>query len=293
MTVVNPLARRRSLAAALTTLRTEKRWSGKYLAQLAGVDPSTVSRLEKPERDPLRKPDLLPVHQILDKLGLDRDDPDDPRWRNLARMAEEASRPRWWDASAYQRMGEGQERFALVEMGAATLNEYAVLLPGTVQTEDYATHRVLDGGAGLDATAIVAGRMARQRQLAEQGTHHHLIIEPQAVQRMTAPPAVMAGQLQHLLHLIGQGTVEVRVLPVDVDMSNGHVPLGVFAHLSYPDGDPDVAIVDNVAEHPGLIVDADEVKGYAQLHERLRGAALSVEDSAAFIREAADGFGRR
>lgn len=290
----NPLARGRRFGQAVVDLRDKLGWSHAELSRRSGVSASVISRMEHPFGDINRKPNLRLVRKVLDALGVERGS---TQYTEIERYAEQAADGGWWDAPRYSRMGDGQQQFAILEAGASRVDEYAgLLLPGLVQTEEYARHRVLAAAADpadtdpADTDAIVAGRIERQRLITEHGADYCLVLEEQAVRRRPVPAPVMLDQLRHLLALMDRPTVSVRIVPVDADLEDGYAPRAPYGHMTYPDpDDPTIVIVDNVTRAL-LVTDADEVKGYAQLHQRLRDAALSDADSAAIIRTATDGL---
>jgi hypothetical protein len=229
------------------------------------------------------------VRRLLDALDVDRGSRE---WTIIESYAEEAASSRWWESSAYSRMGDGQKTYALVEVGASTIREYSgLLLPGIVQTAAYARRRVLavTGDAPVsDPEPIVRGRLERQRQTIEGGlARYQLVLEEQAIRRRPVPAEVMLEQLRHLLALMDHDAVNVRVVPVGATLADGFAPRAPYAHVTYPDmEDPPIVVVDNVTKAL-LVTDPVEVSGYAQLHQRLCDAALSDADSAAYIRDAA------
>jgi transcriptional regulator with XRE-family HTH domain len=285
--VKNPLAARRRLAAALLALREDRRLTHAQLAAKSGVSGSMISRLENAVGNLGRKPNLLPVRQLLDALGVERRTAE---WERIEQYAEDGAARGWWEAPAYAQMGERQRDFAIVEVGAQEIREYAAfLLPGLVQTRAYAHHRALVAdGAAVNVEAIVAGRLRRQQQITgPDAARYQLVLEEQTVRRHPVPPAVMLDQLRHLLALMDRSNISIRVVPVDAQTANA-VPRSPFGLVSYPDrDDPRIVTVDTVTADL-LVTDVDEVDGYAQLHQQLRGAALSDADSAALVSQVAD-----
>lgn len=284
----NPLARLRRLGAAIADLRDKAGISHAELSRRSTVSSAVISRIENPFSDITRKPNILAVRMLLDALEVPRRS---DQFAAIEQYAEDAARRGWWDWPTYSRMGAGQEQYAIVELGAAVVDEYgAGFLPGLVQTEAYARHRVLAGGEPRtgEVDAIVTGRLARQQRIVEQGTAYRLILEEQAVRRHPAPADVMCDQLRHLLAVADRPEVSVRIVPVAADLGTGPAPRAPYAHISYPDrDDPPIVIVDGVAA-PHLDTAEPIVTGYAQLCGRLRDAALSDADSAALIRQVAE-----
>lgn len=281
----NPLAQQRRLGDAIRDLRVRAEMTHADLSRASGVSASVISRTEKPVTDATRRPTLLSIRKLLDALGVPRGSAE---FATIEGYAEVAANGGWWDTAPFARMGEGQRDYAVVEYGAAEILEYAGLfLPGLVQTAAMAGHRArLDDAA--DADAVVAGRMERQRRA--EGIPYRLVLEEQAIyRRHGAPLKVMREQLDHLLELAGRPKVSIRVLPSKVDIGDGPAPRSPYAHLTYPDpDDPAIVIVDGGVRQSSLTADPDKVTGYAQLHKRLCGAAVSEADTAALIRSAVD-----
>lgn len=273
----NPLARARRLGTALLALRGDRTHA--ELSRASGVSASVISRLESPFSGIGRRPNLRLVRKLLDALDVERGS---DRWNELEGYAEDVAGG-WWDTSEYADMGDDQRDAAIVEH-SGDIDEYSgFLLPGLVQTAAYARHRSL-GAANVDA--IVAGRLARQRILAD--ATYRLVLEPQAFRRQPVPIPVRVEQLQHLLDLGRRENILIQVIDVDAEIGEGPSPREPFAHVSYStSADPSIVRVDTL-KGDMLVTDAAEVEGYARLHKRLRDSALSKADSAAIITEVAD-----
>ncbi|MFI7430750.1 Scr1 family TA system antitoxin-like transcriptional regulator [Micromonospora sp. NPDC049836] len=284
--MVSPLARRLRLGVAIRELREAAGHTSAQLAREAGLDRTAVSKVENGERRPLDT-----VLKLLDVLVGESD----PRYLTLQRVARDGLARGWWTQPDFAGMGERQARTADIESGARTIREYQnAMLPGLLQTEAYARHRgqvALDfDHANLDLNGTVAGRMRRQHQVSDPGgSEYDVVLEPQAIERLPVPPAVMREQLHHLLTLATtRENISVRVLPVDARLGRGYVPRCTFSLYAYPDPeDLTLAVVDTVTADL-LVTEAREAQRYAQLFDQLRDAALSPEDSADLIQKAAD-----
>lgn len=281
--IPNPLARHRRLGAALLQLRESRGYTHAKLAALCGLSTSPISRIENPFADLSRRPDPEIVRQILDALDIPADSDE---YQELTQLAAVAAGRGWWTGQAYAQMGKGQRDAAIVELGAE-IREYAgILLPGLVQTADAARHRIV----GPNVDPIVAGRMERQRRIAD--STYHLVVEPQAVHRWSVPDRIALDQLHHLLKLAERPNFSIRILRQDAQLGEGVTLRGPFSHFSYGDTDPPIVGIDEVA-HVRLITDRQEVEEYAQLHKRLYDAAMSDADTVALIREVADSLADR
>lgn len=283
--MISPLARRLRLGQAIRELREAGGMTSAQLARDAGLDRTAVSKVENGERRPLDT-----VLRLLDVLLAEGD----PRYRSLQRVARDGLAKGWWTGQEYAAMGARQARTAEIECGARTIREYQnSLLPGLLQTEAYARHRgqvALDDGADFDLGGTVAGRLRRQQQISgPDGSEYDVVLEPQAIERLPVPPAVMREQLHHLLALATtRDNVRVRVLPVDARLGRGYVPRSPFSLYAYPDPEDLTLVAVDTVTADLLVTEAQEAQRYARLFDQLRDAALSPEDSADLIQKAAD-----
>ncbi|NES14550.1 MULTISPECIES: helix-turn-helix transcriptional regulator [Micromonospora] len=283
--MISPLARRLRLGRAIRELREASGMTGAVLGREAGLDRTAVSKVENGERRPLDT-----ILRILDVLLPESDD----RYRALQRVARDGLAKGWWTEAKYAAMGDRQARTADIEAGARAIREYQnSLLPGLLQTEAYARHRgqvALDDGADFDLSGTVAGRMRRQLQVSgPDGSEYDVVLEPQAIERLPVPPAVMREQLHHLLDLATtRENVSVRILPVDARLGRGYVPRSPFSLYAYPDPEDLTLVAVDTVTTDLLVTEAQEAQRYARLFDQLRDAALSPEASADLIQKAAD-----
>ena len=200
---------REALGARLRELRTEAALSGR---QLAG-------RLEWP-------------HSKISKLETGRQTATEA---DIAGWAEQTGRPDLTDSltaelrgleTQYQswqrRLATGHrraQREARAEEEAATVvRAYEpVVVPGMLQTPDYARH-VIASGADLhqspkDVEDAVRERMRRQDLLYERGRSFQFIIWEGALRAMVCPREAMASQLDRLTGMIGLDTVTLGIIP--------------------------------------------------------------------------------
>lgn len=283
LATVSPLARRIRLGAAVRRLRGDR--SAAEVAKVAGVDRTVVSKVEAGDR----RASLDTILRLLDALLVEPAEA-----RELLTVARTGTATGWWNVAPYTAMGERQAKIADLECGAQIWDYQTSMLPGLLQTEAYARYRAqfaLDGGTEADVEATVRARLRRQEAVFDEdgdGTYE-VVLEPQAIQRRPVPPDVMREQLLHLHQLAMKSTkVEVRILPVDARLAEGWVPRNTFAVYQYADpGDLTLVAVDTVSAD--LVLTAPrETADYARRFEELRAGALSVEESAALIHEAAE-----
>lgn len=286
--MISPYVRRLRLARELTALRKAANLTIEELAKLIGESRSKVQRLEGGTVRP-KEADVL---KILDALQVS-----DEKWTQIYEIAREAAERGWWAPTAAQ-MGERQALFANLEAGAATIREYQCpYVPGLLQTEEYA--RALTQyddltwvkSALIEPEAMVRGRINRQRMLRRaNGPTYEVVIDELVIRRPTVPAPVLASQLRRLAK--PEERVRVYVLPTCTEIEAFSVPRSAFSIYTYPDpGDGTVVMVDSVTTDL-VLTDREHVQRYELLYERLRKAALSADDSARLLTEAADAIER-
>ena len=240
---------------------------------MIGVSRVKVTHLETAAR----RPDIGDVMSILTQLQVTG-----KRFDELIRVARDATDRGWWEERQFRGMGHRQAFYANLEYGARGIREYApTFLPGLLQTEEYIRSRNSavpeNEQVGWNVGAATLGRLERQRVFNDTGgPQFDVIAEEIALGRITAPPKVMANQLQHLIDVCTEHErVTLRVLPVGVEMLQPLLPSTTFYMYTYPAAD-DPTVVSVEAVHKDIpLTDPDDVTSYERLWERLDDAALS------------------
>jgi transcriptional regulator with XRE-family HTH domain len=146
------------------------------------------------------------------------------------------------------------------------------LIPGLVQTADYARHVLLAisnlHGAGRDITEGVRARMRRQQVLYEPGKTIEILISYSALIHPICPTDVMAGQVHRLIATIGIPNIRFGVIRPHTELP---YPL---THGYW--------IVDNLVMieqvHAELVLyDPDQVTKYTRLTDMLWSPAVTAE----------------
>ncbi len=279
MATGSPMVRRRRLGAELRTLRDRAGLTGDQVIERVGwPSPSKLSRIENGRT----RPDLSDILDLLDLYGATGADRE-----KLIVIARDAANTRgWW--RSFADLGHRQRGFAELEAGVVELREYhQSVVPGLLQTPDYARTRVRSGmgiyGA-LDVEAEVAARQTRQALLsAEHPPRYQAIVDEAALRRTVAPAEVMAAQLARLVELSALPAVTLRVLALDARIGDYYVPHNSFSLFRYADpDDPDIAVVETVTSdlHLG---DDEDVSRYRLVYDWLAAAALPPEESVTFL----------
>jgi transcriptional regulator with XRE-family HTH domain len=282
--MISPYVRRLRLGAELRALRDEHNMTQTRMARLTGNTRTDISRLENGQ-----SVDLADVLNLLEALGVD-----DERWTALSAIAQDATATGWWESVKH--IGERQALYANLESGAATIRIYEqTALPGLLQIPDYVRSVAIAGPAiepvSGTVDGILAGRTGRQRHLRRPGGPSvEEIVDEVAIMRLAAPAGVVKRQLRHLVEVVNGSHphVTLRVLPVQARFRDFAVPRCTFFMYTYPDpDDPRVVAIDTVTSDV-IVTDEAQIAPYEHMYERIREAALSAEESAKLLTEAAD-----
>ena len=188
---------------------------------------------------------------------------------------------------ALQREGpipEFFERYAAAEEKAAFLRMRGLLLiPGPLQTREYAHAMFLRGGLDEDVAAErTEARMKRRARVdGPDAAHVTALIFEFALHRLVGTPEVMVGQLENLLELSQRRNVIIQVVPDDGSFFPGlDGPFHIASGPVISDTVDMVAVEDNVTDEP------DVAGRVIALFEEVRSYALNAAESRTVIREA-------
>lgn len=231
-------------------------WSHARFGKEASCGYSQVARVERGERVPSKD-----YAKACDRVFPGADG----RFLRLWPLALRFAYPPWF------------RKYVNLEVEATRINLFnSVVLPGLVQTEEYA-RAVLSMGRTTDLDEVVTARVARQRILERSAPPSLWITVDERVLR-TSPgdPGVLWNQLEHLRRLAETPPHTVQIVP-----ENRYQFRTPFSTLSFSDG-ADVAHVDG---YPigYLVAEDDRVTEAQRSYDLLRAAALPPEDSAALI----------
>jgi transcriptional regulator with XRE-family HTH domain len=273
----SPTVRRRRLASELRSLREAARLTCEEVAEHLECSASKISRVETGRVS-------VSPRDVRDMLSLYGVDPQ--RLDSLVQLARESRQKGWWHAYS----DTIQPRFATyvgLEDAASEIRTYEVnLVPGLLQTEDYARSVISAGNltSSLEAAERwIALRMARQPMLLSGHNSPQLwaVLDEAVLHRTVGGPGLMRLQLEHLVDVASRPNVAVQVIPYS---AGAHPGMGKpFVILSFPErADPDVIYLEDLTSTLYL-EDVDEVDRYNVLFNHLRATALSFEESAALM----------
>jgi transcriptional regulator with XRE-family HTH domain len=274
-----PTVRRRRLGASLRRFRNEAGMTLECAAEAMGWKAPKLSKIESATQSikPSEIDSLLGVYGVEDTQVSDA----------LGALARDAGKKGWWQTYSAV-VSPAYADYISLETDAASICEWSPLLvPGLLQTAAYARETI--SGATTTRTpdevaALAETRVARQAVLSRPGTAPELwaIIHEAALhQRFAQRPATMREQLTRLFDATELPNITVQLMPLHCTPHPGVV--GGFTVTSFPQPMPSVVLLENI--EGATYVEGDDTTPFARAFERIRAAALPVEDSLARIAE--------
>jgi hypothetical protein len=237
--------------------------------QMIGVSRSTLGRMERAETT------IMPavVEKMLRLYGVEEEDIEP-----LVELAKQARKRGWWQRYN-DVLPDWFEVYVGLEAEASLISEYdPALIPGILQTEDYA--RTVIKAEHPNETSKEIERRAElrmQRQQREQMPKLWMIVDEAVLRRTVGSRDIMRQQLQHVLQVAEQPGNDIQVLPFD---AGEHGSMGVaFSILSFPDPrDAPMVYLENQVS--SLYLEEDhEVQRYREVFEHLKATATSIRKS--------------
>ncbi|MEU6262146.1 helix-turn-helix domain-containing protein [Saccharopolyspora shandongensis] len=265
-----PTVRKRRLAATLRSLREQAGVTPEQVMQEMDWSRSKVSKVETANIG-------VSVSDVRVLCDLYRAEPEVAEW--LTQTARDARRRGWWDAYD-EAMPTSFADYVELESEATHAHYFEIdLIPGLLQTEDYALALMETTAPQEDEQNIQARtelRMRRQERLHAGDLSLWAIIDESALLRGTGTQATRRAQLRHLLDAMDMPNIVLQILPL---RAGAHAASGSpFGQLHFPEPIPSVVFVDNVAGSL-YIEEPDEVARFSTAFDHLRATALDARES--------------
>ncbi|MBH1936481.1 XRE family transcriptional regulator [Streptomyces sp. AV19] len=184
-------------------------------------------------------------------------------------------------------------RRAEMDAEAESLHEYQnQVMPGLLQTEDYARALFSHRGAETDLDVVerlVRARLSRQQRfLRSGGPLLVVVLDESTIRNVVESHRVMHGQCSHLLTVGKRPNVRIQVAPSwDGSLIR---PKASMSIIKLPDGHEWVYTESLDRGH--FSDDPAVVARHVRTYDVLRADCLSATESAAFISEAMERYGR-
>ena len=224
-----PTVLRMILGRQLQALREKAGMSYEQAAEAIYSSSYTVRRMERAEGGlkPLTVKSLLMAYGITDVREID----------TFLALARDASKPGWWHS--YEDVLPSWFRIAVgLEESASLIRAYEPqVVPGLLQTEDYAraiTTASFPGATEQEAERRVALRLARQELLRRPAPPEYwVVLDETVLRRPVGSRDVMRGQLTALADAAEVPNVTIQVIPF---AAGWHPALyGMFWVFRFPD----------------------------------------------------------
>jgi len=255
-------------------------------ARRLGWQASRISRIET-RQSGITAPDL---RQLLNVYEVE----DEGYRASLAELARRVNERGWWQKYAGLIGSEYADLIGL-EAEARTIRTYEQeLVPGLLQTPDYA-NAVVRVSRPTDTTDEIGRRVEIRLERQEVLTRVDpppprvsVVLSEGALRRPVGGSDVMRQQLEYLMRPRDRANVTVQVLPFDAGVHPSMV--GPFTAMTFPDPD-DLGIV-NVENATGALFleEPGELRVYEVLWSTLQASALSADDSQAFLKSTSFGY---
>jgi hypothetical protein len=211
--------------------------------------------------------------------------------RELLELREAAKQRGWW-ARYSGLFSEELQRFFGLEHGAQAIRTYdSLLIPGLLQTADYA-RAIMSADVAVRQVEVdqrVDVRMRRQERLVgDDSLHLTAVISQAALLQQIGGPAVLRGQLEHLAKMIKRhpDNLEVLVIPFTA------TACGLFGAASFYLIDftsprlPTLAWQETVTTQ-GIVDDPTKVRDISMTYGEALRRTMSAQDSLSLIHKCA------
>ncbi|MFD6151120.1 helix-turn-helix domain-containing protein [Streptomyces sp. NPDC060243] len=210
-----PTARRIGLGHEL---RTYRRKAGLTLAQAVEGLPFDITTLQRVESGYRSLRQAAWLRSLLERYGVT----DEEEIDRLVQFQREGSSREWWTGTSAT-LVSGMARFLGVEQAAREIRVFhPVILPGLLQTEEYARaviglHRPIADYTVSHSSDALSTRMGRQEVLTrdEEPVKLWVVLYESALRYQIAKPGAMRGQYEHLAAMSERDNITIQVLPSD------------------------------------------------------------------------------
>lgn len=275
----SPVQRRR-LAAELRRLRGRR--TGNQVATEIGWSASKISRFELGRS-------ALPIDEVeklIDFYGVS-----DAERRQLLTLARDANRRGWWEDYA-DAIPEEYQAFIGLETEAASIAHWHVtVVPGLLQTEDYARRLHVGYQPVIRVPPGMLERRVRVRMLRQEVLTRDprpqlsFVLDESVLLRRIGDREVMRQQLQHLADAADLPNIDLRILPLATNRAMTAESFVIF-RFGAPGATMlhDVVSIDSVAKSEIYVEGETDTFLHRLVFENLRDSSLSPEESRELIR---------
>jgi DNA-binding XRE family transcriptional regulator len=159
-----------------------------------------------------------------------------------------------------------------------------LIIPGLLQTADYARALFLAAGAGDTVDELVTARLARQAIFDKPDPPYlWVVLDESVLHRLIGTPKVTYDQLAHLADMSERSYISVQVVPASV---GAHAGLACAFMVGSLDSEPDLLLFEAIEDQ--TLRDTDVVRKAAVAFDLVRGDALPRSASQDLILKVAE-----
>ncbi|GGM55100.1 hypothetical protein GCM10012275_27750 [Longimycelium tulufanense] len=245
--------------------------SARQVAEVIGTSEVTVTRWETGERSP-KLEDLANYLTIIGVQGSEREE--------IIELFRASDGPHWLSIGMPDLRQQLTALLELERMATEIFDVTPNIVPGLLQTADYTRTIMRQGGAPAEKIETrVAIRIGRRDVLHAETLRLTTIVGEAALRATVGGTRVMADQLRFLLKAAQWPSVDLRVIPLQVDWNPATE--GPFFLLRFPDSSPVVYLENRLS---GLFLHRpQDVAAYEQAATKILDVTLSPADSLGFI----------
>jgi len=277
----SPYVARRRVRLAIRHARDAKGKTQTDVAEAMEWSLSKVMRIESGEVT-ISQNDLRP---LLSYLGVK----DKTEVESLVASAKfSKQRTQWWETPQYRDLlTPAIVQLIPIELAAKEIRYfYPMVVPGRLQTAEY-TRAVLDTFAGELTEETIEARV-RMRELRREtfmdpGEHPEvfLVLDESVLYREVGGSDVLRRQLEHLLDLIGERRIAVRIIPFK---EQSPIPmLATYEIVSLVDGTTVLYRESDTVDE--ILEDQEKIKRHREIFDRVWNGAYDEETSAGLIKD--------
>ncbi|KPC65987.1 helix-turn-helix domain-containing protein [Streptomyces chattanoogensis] len=181
------------------------------------------------------------------------------------------------------------ERRAEMDAEAVAVRAYQTqVVPGLLQTEEYAWAMFSSIASGDELEKLVRARLSRQQRfLTPDGPLYVAVLDESCLRNVVGNAAVMHGQCAHLLEVGQRSNMRIQVAPAALP---GIIrPKTSMSLITLPDGGQ--WAYSESLDRGHLNDDPAVYARHSQTYDVLRADALSARESAALISDVVEGYG--
>ncbi|MCX4764157.1 helix-turn-helix domain-containing protein [Streptomyces sp. NBC_01275] len=179
------------------------------------------------------------------------------------------------------------KRRAEMDAMATSQREYQErVMPGMLQTPDYARALLSRLSSGTELEERVRARLSRQqRYLTDGGPLYVAVLDESCLRNVVGGTAIMRDQCAHLLEVGKRPNIRIQVAPAGRELVR---PSGSMSLIKLPDGHD--WVYSESLDHGHFNDDPAVFGGHSQTYDVLRADAPSAPESAALISDAMEGY---